>query len=544
QGDLEIVAAAANQASIAIARARLLTAERHRVDEQRALLDTLTDLSGELELDTLLQAVLERAVGLLGVTGGELAVYEESLEALVVMASHNIGEDSTGNRMALGEGAMGQVALSREPLIIPNYQQWEGRSLKYTQSTVQAVAVAPLLIGNRLVGAIAAVHQDPSREFGESDIRLLNLFAAQAAIAIENARLFSLERERATEQQALLDTLADLAGELELDSVLQAVLERAVSLLGVTGGELAIFDEDREELVIAASHAMEDDATGARMALGEGAMGTVAETREPLIIPNYQEWEGRSDKYTQSSVQTVMATPLLIGGRLVGALASVHSDPGRTFGESDLRRLTMFAPQAAIAIENARLFTAEHRRGEEQRALLETMRDLSNQRDLASVLQGVLERAAALLQVNGGELATVDESVGELVVVASHGMEYDAVGSHMAPGEGAMGRVAETHEPLIIPSYQDWEGRSSQYAQDTVQSVIAAPLLIGARLVGAIAMVHGDARRRFGPEDLRLLEMFAPQAAVAIENARLFSAAERYFEDLVLNNPVAIVNLD
>ncbi len=361
QGDLEILGAAANQASIAIARARLLEAERRRAGEQRALLDTLADLSGELELDKLLQAVLGRAVSLLRVTGGELAVYDEAARELVIAASRDMGTDSRGTRMALGEGAMGHAALTQEPLIIPSYQVWSGRSAKYTQDTVQSVIVVPLVIGQRLVGAIAAVHADPERKFGEADVRLLNLFAAQAAVAIENARLYSAERERAGEQQALLDTLADLSGELELSKLLQAALERAVSLLGVDGGELAIFEEDRRELVIAASYNMETNAVGTRMALGEGAMGQVGQTHEPLIIPRYQEWAGHSAQYEHSSVQSVMAAPLLIGSRLVGAIASVHSDPKRQFGDRDLRRLMLFAPQAAVAIENARLYSAAQR---------------------------------------------------------------------------------------------------------------------------------------------------------------------------------------
>ena len=79
-------------------------------------------------------------------------------------------------------------------------------------------------------------------------------------------------------------------------------------------------------------------------------MGRVAQTREPLIIPRYQEWEARSGRYTQSTVQTVIAVPLLIGTRLVGAIAGVHSDPRRVFGAEDLRLLGLFASQAAIAM--------------------------------------------------------------------------------------------------------------------------------------------------------------------------------------------------
>ena len=360
--DFEVLRAAANQAGIAIGRARLLAAERQRADEQEALRATMADLSARLELSDLLQAVLERAVQLLRVSHGELAIYDRARDELEIVASYNVGKkDTTGTRMKPGEGAMGHVALTREPLVIPDYQAWAARSEQYAQVEFHAVMVAPLLMGRQLVGAIAFMDKDRERQFGHDDLRLLDLFAPQAAVAIENARLFTMERRRAEEQQALLDTMKDLSGELELAKVLQRVLERAVALLHVTGGELATFDAAAGDLAIVASHNMGTDAVGTRIAPGDGAMGRVVETLEPLIIPRYQEWIGRSSKYTQSTVQSVMAAPLLIGSRLVGTIAVVHSDPIRELGQEDMRLLQLFAPEAAIAIENARLFTqAQH----------------------------------------------------------------------------------------------------------------------------------------------------------------------------------------
>ena len=360
--DFEILQAAANQAGIAIGRARLLAAAQRRADEEEALRATMSDLSAQLELAALLQSVLERAVGLLGVSHGELAIFEPASRDLVVVAGHNVGErDTIGTRMAIGEGAMGHVARTHEPLVIPNYREWAGRSEQYEEVEFVSVMVAPLLIGGRLLGALAFMDKNPERVFGDDDLRLLNLFARHAAIAIDNAQLFTAERRRASEQQALLDTLKDLSGELELSKVLHGVLERAVTLLQVAGGELATWDPVRQDLEIVASHNMGTNAVGTRMALGEGAMGRVAETSEPLVIPRYQEWISRSAKYTQSVVQTVMAVPLLIGTRLVGVIAAVHSEPDREFGEEDQRLLELFAPQAAIAIENARLFTESRR---------------------------------------------------------------------------------------------------------------------------------------------------------------------------------------
>jgi len=422
----------------------------------------------------------------------------------------------------------------------------KARSARFTPGAAGRVSELklPLRVGESAIGELV-VQRPRSQAFERGDLEIAAAAASQASIAIARARLIEAERTRTAEQRALLDTLQDLSGELELDRLLQVVLERAVSLLDCAGGELAVYDEGTESLVIVASHNMETNAVGTRMALGEGAMGHAGVTRESMIIPNYREWEGHSQRYESDAVRSVMVTPLLIGSRLVGAIASVHSDPEREFGQQDLRLLNLFAAQAAIAIENARLFEAERHRAEEQKAILQTMQDLSGELELSKVLHRVLERAVDLLGVSAGELATWDESSRELVIVASHNMETNTEGTRMALGEGAMGRVAETHEPLIIPRYQEWELRSAQYAPlSSVQSGMAAPLLIGNRLVGVIAAVHSDANRELGPEDMRLLLLFAPQAAIAIENARLYASAQRYFDDLVLNNPVAIANLD
>jgi len=235
------------------------------------------------------------------------------------------------------------------------------RESSYLPSRVRGSEVdVPLRIDGETIGVLV-VESDDLDAFDEDDFEILGAAADQAAIAIARVRLLEAERRRADEHKALLDTLADLSSELELSRVLQAVIDRAVTQLGVTGGEVAIYDEEREELVVVASRSVGKDSTGTRLKLDEGAMGAVARTLEPLIIPSYHEWMGRSEKYSDITVHSVMAAPLLIGRRLVGAIATVHSDPERMFTVEDLRLLNMFAPQAAIAIENARLYTAAQR---------------------------------------------------------------------------------------------------------------------------------------------------------------------------------------
>jgi len=465
----------------------------------------------------------------------------------VLVASRGWAEAPDGLRVAPGEG------LSERPLLDGrrHYTPRVTDDTRYLPTrNVGSEVDLPLLINDELVGVLVVESNRPEA-FGPVDFEILEAAANQAGIALGRVRLLAAAERRASEEEALRATMADLSSRLELSQLLRALLDRAVELLGVSHGELAIYEPASEELVIAASHVMADDertdTSGTRMKLGEGAMGVAAVRLEPLLIRNYPEWQGRSEQYADVDFTAVMVAPLAIAGRLVGAIAFMDANPDREFGDDDLRLVEMFAPQAAVAIDNARLLTAERRRTEEQQALLETMKDLSGELELSRVLQGVLERAVGLLHVTGAELATWDGEGDHLEIVASYNMGTDAVGTRMEIGEGAMGRVAETKESLIIPRYQEWASRSAQYTQSTVQSVMAAPLLIGSRLVGVIASVHSDPTREFGPEDLRLLELFAPQAAIAIENARLFTQArqqKQYFAELVRNSPVAIVTLD
>jgi PAS domain S-box-containing protein len=238
--------------------------------------------------------------------------------------------------------------------------------------------------------------------------------------------------------------------------------------------------------------------------------------------------------------------PLIIDGRVIGVLAVESTEP-EAFDASDFEILTAAANQASIAIARARLIVTQRRRADEQHAVLASMADLLTQRELAKTLQATVERAVALLGVTGGELAIFDAAKEELAVVASFNVGSDTTGIRLKIGEGAMGLVATTHEPLIIPDYHAWLGQSAKYATVSVKSVVAAPLLIGKRLVGAVAIVDADPNRVFGADDLRLLNLFTPQAAIAIEGARLYEEANRqreFFRSLLNNSPVAIVQLD
>ena len=305
--DFEILTAAANQAGIAIGRARLLGAERQRADEQEALRATMADLSAQLELSKLLQAVLERAVSLLHVSHGELAIYDVAARELEVVASHNIGKrDTMGTRMALGEGAMGCAARDGQPLIIDNYLEWVGRSPQYSQVDFHAVMVAPLMMGGHLVGAIAFMDRDPKRRFGSDDLRLLNLFAPQAAVAIENARLFTAAQEQRQYFAELVSNSPVAIVTLDTNHNVVSANPAFEKLYGFTEAE--VVGKDLDQFITTET----------------GRIEAAAYTEQALASRPVQVISQRRRKDGTMVDVEVLGVPVVVGGRSLGLMALYH----------------------------------------------------------------------------------------------------------------------------------------------------------------------------------------------------------------------------
>jgi hypothetical protein len=346
-------------------------------------------------------------------------------------------------------------------------------------------------------------------------------------------------------QSALLRLATKIASAQEEDDVCAAVVEGLHDdALGYNFIGVFLVDEATGERVMRASVGWPGQKGDYRVPPGRGL------SERPLLDGqlHYSPVVGSEPGYVSDAPAggSEIDVPIAIAASVVGVLV-VESREENAFGPEDFEILTAAAQQAGIAIARSRLIEAERQRAGEHKAVLESLSDLSGELELSRALQRVVERAVALLGVTGGELAIFDEDRGELEIVASHHIGSDSIGTRLRPGEGAMGRVAETREPLIIPDYLAWSGRSAKYEDTTARGVMVVPLLIGSRLVGTLASVHLEEGREFGPEDLRLLNLFAPQAAIAIENARLYTEARRqrrYFQTVVQESPVAIVTLD
>jgi signal transduction histidine kinase/DNA-binding response OmpR family regulator/HAMP domain-containing protein len=401
QDDFEVLTAAAQQAGLALEKARLLSAERQRADELDALRTTMADIVGELELSALLQAIVERATGLLDATGGELGLYEEASREIRVVISHNLGEGFVGTRHRLGEGSMGRVAETGEPLIIGDYQTWDGHAPQYADVHLRASLAAPLLVGNRLVGVIAISDTDPDRRFTPADLHLLNLFAQQAAIAIENARLFETEQRRAEQFQVISEVGRRMTSILAADELLWEISRLIKETLGYYLVGIALIDGDELIFKAGAGGVWElTDFKPPRLKVGrEGITGWVAQSGEPLLVPDLSQEPRYYGLPEASEVRSELAVPLKTKEKVIGVL-HVQSDHLDAFDESDLGVLQSLGHQAAIAIENARLYD------QAQLEIVERARAEGEAREARLAAEAASEAKSAFLATMSHEIRT------------------------------------------------------------------------------------------------------------------------------------------
>jgi len=361
QDDFEVLTAAAQQTGLAIEKARLLAVERQRADELDALYTTMADITAELELPALLQAIVERATGLLDATGGELGLYDKDSRDIRIVVSHNMGKDYVGTRVALGEGAMGSVAASGEPLILEDYRTWEGRASQYADLRMHAGLAAPFEVGGRLVGVINIGTADPARQFGPTDLHLLNLFAQQAAIAIENARLFAETERRVAELATLTDIGQALSSTLRVDEVVQLIYEQTRRVMYAENMLIMLYDQARHETECALSTRKDELAPGTRWPADTGLTGYIIKHRQSVllrgdVIEDVIERARDLGGVILEPAASYLGVPMLTGERVLGVITVWHYTAPNVYDESHQVLLETVASQAAIAIENARLY--------------------------------------------------------------------------------------------------------------------------------------------------------------------------------------------
>jgi GAF domain-containing protein/ActR/RegA family two-component response regulator len=525
-GEVDRLGTLAQQAAIAIQNARLFHEEQERRRQVEAVRAVTEEVARELNLTKLLQLIHRRAVELAGATQGVMWIWDGEAQVLVPKAWYGHGETFRDARVRLGEGCTGMVAQQRAGMIVNDYQVWpHANPLFRDQAGVRAVLSEPLLYRDRLVGVISVEGHEEDRPFTDQHRQTLALFAAQAAIAIENARLYEESQRQAREATALAEVGRALSESLDMDRVLERIVVEVRQTMEAAFVGVMRLDEGRQELSYVAGVGLPRERFARmRLKVGEGITSPAIVEGAPTHIPDLS---GDPRVLDGGIVQTegyrsLFCAPLLAGDRVLGSIDVFRREAG-PFTPAEVQLLTRFADHAAIAIENARLFQEEQLRRQQVEAVRVVTEDITRELDLAILLELIAHRAAELSKTTASVIYVWDEAAQVLVPRAWHGFADWIRDLRLRLGEGLAGTAAKRRERVQVSDY-----RTSPHAHPLVvkhtemTAAIAEPLLHHDRLVGVIVITNQGSGRRFDEQDYTILSLFASQAAIAIENARLY----------------------
>jgi GAF domain-containing protein len=552
----------AEQAVVAMENARLLGELRQRTDELEEALEQQTATAEVLgvinsspgDLAPVFEAMLAKAMDLCEAAFGQLWIYDGDCFEMVascgvpveyaeyVSGRQHLSPGTAHGRLLAGERTVHAVDLAAEHL----YQSGD----RHRRATVDLAGArsllgVALLQDEKFLGALMIYRQEV-RPFTDKQIALLQNFAAQAVIAMENARLLTETREALEQQTATAEVLGVInSSPGDLGPVFEAMLENATRLCAAPYGALRLFDGERFH--VAAIHG--DPAFTERQrrhdGIGAALHDPIRHGERVVNLPDvrdsalYQRNPIVRERIDLGKVRSYLAVALRKEEVLVGVII-VYRQEVRPFSDREIALLGNFAAQAVIAIENARLITETREALEQQTATAEVLGVInSSPGDLGPVFDAILEKAHAVCGAALGGLLIYDEHEFRPIAIRAEPSfaefwrqtpvqpprEGDAPYTQLIRGE----RIVHLPDVRASNAYRDVQVFRDFMDRGRIRTLLVVPLHKDAALLGAITVFRQDVRP-FTDQQIGLLQNFAAQAVIAMENARLITETREALE--------------
>ena len=530
--DLFLLETIAAKSEIAIENARLYTitdeALSKRVEELSTIEEIDRELSAMLDLQRVIDLVLERAIGATGAAAGLIGLCDVEGQTMALLAQRGYEGINLPLKWSMDSGIIGRVARTGQAALVPDVSQ--DPDYVATIQEVRSQLTVPILREDWVIGVLNLESPQP-HAFDLDDLRFVSHLSEHAAIAIENARLFERERRRVQEMALINEINRTISTSLDLKTTLDSILACTRRVVDYTVAEICLWDPEREVMV---TRGQGGDPSRTAMAggiyhLDEGYTGWIARHRQPLLILDTNTRRDVRPKVERldSPLLSYVGVPLLIGDELVGTLELGHDHPG-TYTENDLATLQLVAGQAAIALENARLYSQTDEklkaRVEQLTALQRIGQELTATLDLDRTLNVLLEQAINATGASHGHVAQINPGSGHLELQVARGysnQENPLVQSLLAefPPDSAFGRVMTSGEPCLLPDVS-LEHQPVCVKADT-RSALVAPIFYEGVVAGLINL-YNDQEAHFTLEHLEFVRALSHQAATAIRNARAY----------------------
>ena len=540
----------ARQAVIAIENTRLLNELRESLQQQTATADVLKVISrSAFDLGPVFETVVENAVALCEADHGFLFRFDGEL--LRMAASYNASAEHREfvqrNPITPGRYTISaRAALERRTVQVSDVQADPEYAYSLTDvRPIRTIIAVPMLKSDRLVGVITIFRLEV-RPFTDKQIALLETFADQAAIAIENVRLFDELRKSLQQQTATSEVLSVISSSPgSLEPVFQAMLWNATRICAAKFGSLVLFEGNayrRVALHNAPAAFVDQQAENPLLPLtASPTLSRVAETKQVVHIAD-MALEGLDERITKfGGARTLLTVPMLKDNEPIGAIG-IYRQEVSPFSDKQIELVTNFAAQAVIAIENTRLLNELRQRTddlgealEQQTATSEVLKVISSSRgELAPVFGTMLAKATTICEASYGTMWLREGDGfrtgaihGDLPAAFIEQWQREPI---YRPGPDVpLSRAVATRGPAQVADLKDSESyRRGDPLPTTavdiagIRSLLVVPMLKEGEPIGALAIYRREVRP-FTDKHIELLTNFAAQAVIAIENTRLLS---------------------
>jgi PAS domain S-box-containing protein len=529
-----LVVSFAARAAVAMQNARTYAEAVRRATRLRDLVAVSRSITASLDASDVMQRIAGAAAGM---TPGALAavhVFDEERRLLRTTATSGAEWQGLPTERPAGAGLAGLVAEQHAPVLIPQPLR-HARTLEPQWWVTRPKATyygVPIDVGESFVGVLDYILPEGLPDAEEQEA--LRLLAAQAGVAIRNARLYQAERLQAERIRTLAAINQRMSGALELDDLLRSISVSAAQVSGVGFALFWLADDARQTLTVAGGSLpdVSEDFPRRTLRYDEGLSGWVARHRRPLAVDDVTAHPGMlaTAWWQRWRFRSLAGYPVIAGDQLLAVLVFCSADPIR-FSPDIADIIDMFIAQAAIAVQNARLFREAQRRRDVAEALARLGRELTGTLDPERIGELVARGMIDMLAVRGAAVCLHDADTGELRVLSAFGDDAPAVrGVALQPGEGVAGRaIAErklfvTPDMLNEPRVEMSSALRERIKQHESRVAVGVPLLTHERIVGALTLAD-RLGREFTADELQALQAFADQAALAFENAQLYERA-------------------
>ncbi len=480
-----------------------------------------------VDVNDLLKSVLTLGTQLLGVPHGFIALAgpddAEFTFELGIGAFNGIDDDGAPARI---RQAVEQVRRTGAATVVP--------AVSPSGAPLGALAIAPLLTGSRIVGAIGMAFQADTaaagaqRRFGPTEVEQLTGLCKLASFALDNARLYGVEKHSRLLADRLQASAQAINQSLDLDVVLPAIMDQLHEVIAYDSGTIQILERDSMRVIAIRGFPVSE--LGHVRPLADYPYNSrLAENPEPIVegdVLSAAFW--RMDPLLEK-IRSNLGVPLVVRDRVIGALTVDSHEPNR-YTDDDAETAMAFARHAAIAIEHARLFASECAARDHAERLRAATQALSSTIDLQEVFSLILSELRKVVPYHS---ASVQELKGNrLELIGGHGFpqvrELLGASFDITAEDNPNGEVMRKRVPVIL---DDAPARyagftSAPHRQAGTRAWMGVPLLFGDRLIG---MVSIDSKEPgfYTAEHAGLALSFAAQAAIAIEHARLYDEAQR-----------------